>query len=171
MNTDLHFSSKTAEWSTPDWFYLQLHREFGFILDAAAAEGNSKSTLFFTAKEDGLAQSWWLGGGRVWVNPPYGRGITGKWVEKAYKESLSGVLVVMLLPARTDTIWFHNFILNKAAEVRFIKGRLKFGGSEDAAPFPSMIVVFQPHPYGGDLNYSHPITTKFSAYENKPIEH
>lgn len=77
----------------------------------------------------------------VWCKPPYGREI-GKWVEKAYKESLEGATVVMLLPARTDTKWFHDFIYGKA-EIRFVRGRLKFGDSKNSAPFPSMVVVFR----------------------------
>lgn len=80
-------------------------------------------------------------GGTVWCNPPYGREI-GKWVEKAYKESLEGVTVVMLLPARTDTKWFHDYIYGKA-EIRFVRGRLKFGDSKNSAPFPSMVVVYR----------------------------
>ena len=77
----------------------------------------------------------------VWCNPPYGREI-GKWVEKAYNESLAGVTVVMLLPARTDTKWFHDYIYGKA-EIRFVRGRLKFGDSKNSAPFPSMVIIFR----------------------------
>lgn len=137
MNKEALFSSKTDLWSTPQDFFYKLNNEFNFNLDVCATEENAKCDIFFTKKEDGLSQNWddW----RVWMNPPYGREIY-KWVKKA---SESNGLVVCLLPARTDTRWFHDYIYKKA-EIRFIKGRLKFGNAKNSAPFPSMIVIFNP---------------------------
>ena len=140
MNADVMFSSKTDNWATPPEFFKELDKEFHFNLDPAADEFNHKCDRYFTIAENGLLQEW--GGNSVFCNPPYGREI-GKWVEKAYRTNKeSGDLVVMLLPARTDTKWFHDFIYHKA-EIRFIKGRLKFGGSKNSAPFPSMVVIYR----------------------------
>lgn len=136
------FSSATDMWSTPQATFDELNRDFGFTLDVCASPENAKCARFFTKEQDGLAQDW--GGAICWLNPPYGREI-GKWVKKAGE---SRTLVVGLLPARTDTRWFHDHILGKA-EIRFIKGRLKFGGSTNSAPFPSMIVVWN-KPAGKD---------------------
>lgn len=133
------FSSRTDDWATPQDFFDELDREFHFTLDAAADVTNHKCAMFYDKSTDGLSQSWQLGG-VTWCNPPYGKEI-GKWVRKAYEESQMGAKVVMLLPARTDTRWFHDYIVDKA-KVRFIKGRLKFGDAKNSAPFPSMIVVF-----------------------------
>jgi len=142
MNTDVMFSSTTDQWATPQDFFNKLNEEFHFTLDVAADETNHKCDMYYDKSIDGLAQSWTHGGGTsVWCNPPYGREI-GKWVEKAYNESLNGVTVVMLLPARTDTKWFHDYIYGKA-EIRFVRGRLKFGDSKNSAPFPSMVVIFR----------------------------
>ena len=138
MNTEVMFSSKTDDWATPQDFFDELDKEFHFDLDAAADDSNHKCASYYTKEQDGLSQKW--GGGHVYCNPPYGREI-GKWVEKAYRESCHGSLVVMLLPARTDTKWFHDYILGKA-EIRFIRGRLKFGNGKNSAPFPSMVVVY-----------------------------
>lgn len=113
-----------------------MDREFHFELDVCATPENAKCRRFYTKEQDGLAQPWT---GRVWCNPPYGREI-GKWVKKAF-ETAAGGFAVMLLPARTDTRWFHDYIYGKA-EVRFIRGRLKFGDSKNSAPFPSMVVIF-----------------------------
>lgn len=138
MNTDVMFSSKTDQWSTPQDFYDKLNAEFHFTLDVAADETNHKCDKYYTINQDGLTQAW---DGVIWCNPPYGRRI-GKWVEKAYNESLRGATVVMLLPSRTDTAYFHGYILPHA-EIRFIRGRLKFGGSKNSAPFPSMVAIFK----------------------------
>lgn len=137
MNTDVMFSSKTEMWETPQDFYDKMNDEFHFTLDAAAIQENAKCDRFFSPEDDGLSQPW---DGVVWCNPPYCRK-TGKWVKKAYEESKKGATVVMLLPCRPDVSWFHDYILGKA-EIRFIRGRLKFGGSSNSAPFPSMVVVF-----------------------------
>lgn len=137
----LMFSSATEEWSTPQEFFNKLNQEFDFELDPAATAENTKCPRFFSKDSDGLQQSWCEY--TTFVNPPYGRGVTGKWVEKAHDEWERGGTVVMLLPARTDTVWFHKWIVGKAI-VRFVKGRLKFGGSLNPAPFPSMVVIFHP---------------------------
>lgn len=140
MNTSLMFSSEKDDWATPLEFYNELNNEFNFNLDPCATDENHKCNKYFTKEENGLIQSW--EGYNVFCNPPYGRAI-GDWVEKAYNEAQkNNTLVVMLLPARTDTRWFHRFIYKKA-EIRFIEGRLKFGGCKNAAPFPSMVVVFK----------------------------
>lgn len=138
MNTECIFSSKTTVWSTPQDFFDKLDEEFNFDLDACAIPENAKCRRFYSPSDDGLAQEW---SGTVWCNPPYGREI-GKWIKKA---SESNATVVMLLPARTDTRWFHDYIYGKT-EIRFVKGRLKFGQTGNSAPFPSMIVVFRKNP-------------------------
>ena len=133
------FSSATDEWATPIDFFEQLDNEFHFNLDPCANEENHKCELYFTKEQNGLQKSW--GGYRVFCNPPYGREI-GKWVEKCYKESQKdNTLVVLLIPARTDTKYFHDYIYHKA-EIRFIRGRLRFGNGKANAPFPSMVVVY-----------------------------
>ena len=132
---DVMFSSKTDLWETPKELFDELNLEFGFQTDVCALPENAKCEVFYTPEQDGLAQEWT---GVCWCNPPYGRQI-GKWVKKAAE---SDATVVMLLPARTDTKWFHDYILQNA-EIRFIKGRLKFGGSKNGAPFPSMICIFR----------------------------
>ena len=140
MNADVMFSSKTDQWSTPQYFYDKLNEEFGFTLDPCADENNHKCEKYFTKEQNGLLQEW--GGETVFCNPPYGREIN-KWVEKSFMESKKeDTIVVMLIPARTDTKYFHEYIYNKS-EIRFIKGRLKFGNSKNSAPFPSMIVIFK----------------------------
>lgn len=138
MNNEVMFSSKKDMWETPQDFFDKLKDEFHFNLDVCALPENTKCAAYYTPETDGLSQHWY---GRCWCNPPYGRKIS-KWVEKGYRSSKEGATVVMLLPSRTDTSWFHDFILNKA-EIRFIRGRLKFGGSKNSAPFPSMIVIFR----------------------------
>ena len=133
------FSSVNPVYATPDWLFESLQKEFGFTLDVCANPDNAKCEKYITPEQDGLLQNW---NGVVWCNPPYGRNI-GAWVHKALLESFNGVTSVLLLPARTDTRWFHNWILGKS-EIRFIKGRLKFGSEVNNAPFPSMIVIFKP---------------------------
>lgn len=140
MNTDVMFSSKTNEWATPQQFYDELNKEFNFNLDPCSDGKNNKCERFFTKKQDGLKQNW--GGSRVFCNPPYGSEIK-KWVEKAYREGTKdNTLVVLLIPARTDTKYFHDYILNRS-EIRFVKGRLKFGNGKQSSPFPSMLVIFR----------------------------
>lgn len=138
MNNEVMFSSRADDWETPQWLFDQLNAEFGFTLDVCATPDNAKCERYYTKAEDGLAQDW---SGVCWMNPPYGREI-GRWIEKAYESSLGGGTVVCLLPSRTDTKWWHDYCM-KATDIRFIKGRLKFGGSKNSAPFPSVIVIFK----------------------------
>lgn len=134
------FSSNTNEWATPDDFFKELDAEFHFNLDPCCTHENAKCERHYTIDDDGLTKNW--GGQRVFCNPPYGRQIKD-WVKKCYMESRAAdTLVVMLIPARTDTSYFHEYIYRKAREIRFIKGRLHFNGSKAGAPFPSMVVVF-----------------------------
>ena len=140
MNTKGIFSSRTDEWSTPQDLFDVLNEKYHFDLDPCADTFNHKCELYYTKEEDGLKRPW--EGHNVYCNPPYGREI-GKWVQRGYEQSkLPNTSVVMLLPARTDTKWFHEFIYGKG-EITFLKGRLKFGNSRNSAPFPSMIVVFK----------------------------
>lgn len=137
-------SSKNMCWCTPQDFFDKLNEEFHFTLDAAATDKTAKCQKYFTPETNGLLQSWNCGGS-VFCNPPYGREI-GKWVKKAYDEAkLGGQSIVLLIPARTDTTYFHDYIYGKA-EIRFIRGRLRFtdedGNASDPAPFPSMVVVY-----------------------------
>lgn len=132
------FSSKKEDWETPQDLFNELDKEFHFTVDVASSDDNYKVKKHYTKKENGLLQDW--DDEVVWCNPPYGREIS-KWVEKAY---LSKGVTVMLLPARTDTKWFHKYIYQEwSVQIRFIKGRLKFGNSKNSAPFPSMIVIFE----------------------------
>lgn len=139
---NVHFSSATDNWATPQDFFDELNEEFQFELDVCADEYNHKCPIWLNKEVDGLDQSWHTLANRCWMNPPYGREI-GKWIKKAYEESQMGTIVVCLIPARTDTTYFHDYILGKA-EIRFIRGRLKFGDAKNAAPFPSMVVVYKP---------------------------
>ncbi|MEY8340159.1 phage N-6-adenine-methyltransferase [Adlercreutzia muris] len=132
------YSSERHDWETPQDFFDALNDEFGFDLDAAASAENAKCREFFDEEADGLSSDW--GGRTVWCNPPYGRQI-GRWVAKAAAEARKpGTTVVLLVPARTDTRWFHDHLYGKA-ELRFVRGRLRFGGSDWNAPFPSMVAV------------------------------
>lgn len=131
------FSSATDEWPTPRAFFDAQHAKYDFTLDPCATAENAKCARFFDREADGLAQSW--AGERVWMNPPYGREI-GRWMKKAHEESERGALVVCLVPARTDTAWWHDFAAKGIVE--FLRGRLKFGDGKNSAPFPSAVVVF-----------------------------
>lgn len=141
---DVHFSSASSEWATPPDFFAKILAEFGpFDLDPAADASNAKAPRFYTRADDGLTKAWF---GRVWCNPPYGRNL-GEWVRRGYESThlphygIGADIVVMLLPARPDTAAWHDFIF-PYAEVRFIRGRLKFGAAKSSAPFPSAVVVF-----------------------------
>lgn len=139
-NIQACLSSKTDSWATPQDFFDNLNEEFHFTLDPCANEENHKCDLFFTKEQDGLTKDW--GGHVVFCNPPYGKKIAD-WVRYAYEQSQKqNTTVVMLIPARTDTRYFHDYIYGKA-EIRFIKGRLKFGDATTAAPFPSMVVIYR----------------------------
>ena len=138
MNKGL-FSSRTDDWATPRDLFDALDAEFHFNLDPCASDTNHKCADYYTAETDGLTQNWV--GRRVFCNPPYGRAIAA-WVRKCYDESRKpDTLVVMLIPARTDTAYFHDFIYHKAREIRFLRGRVHFNDA-GAAPFPSMVVIF-----------------------------
>lgn len=134
------FSSASEEWATPQELFDKLNEEFCFTLDPCATPQNHKCEQYFTKEQDGLKMDW--GGYCVFCNPPYGRNLK-EWVKKCYTEGLKeGTIVVMLIPARTDTQYFHDYIQHRS-EVRFIRGRLKFGNAENGAPFPSMIVIYR----------------------------
>lgn len=144
------FTSNSDMWETPQHLFDALDATYRFTLDVCATAENAKCKDYFTPEIDGLSQVW---RGMCWMNPPYGREI-GKWVKKAHEESRKyGCTVVCLLPARTDTRWFHDYIWDESmgpngdwrngVSGRLIRGRLKFGGSKNSAPFPSMVVIFE----------------------------
>ena len=146
MSAAVHFSSAKSDWETPDDLFAALHAEFGFDLDVCAHEGNHKLPQYLSPADDSLAQEW---RGACWMNPPYGRQIA-KWVRAARLRSISGqCTVVALLPARTDTAWWHDWIWDEerneprpGVEVRLLRGRLRFKGAQHSAPFPSAVIVF-----------------------------
>lgn len=131
-------SSKSDEWPTPQDFYERLHAEFRFTLDPCCNRENAKCGKFYTMEDNGLLMDW--GEHRVFMNPPYSE--VAAWMAKAYGSARDGATVVCLVPSRTDTQWFHDYAMK--GEIRFVRGRLKFGGAKDAAPFPSMVVIFRP---------------------------
>jgi phage N-6-adenine-methyltransferase len=135
------YSSRSEEWPTPADFYESLHGEFGFTLDPCATRVSAKCSRYFTKKQDGLAQDW--GAHRVFCNPPYGRTM-GAWAKKCFEASRRGALVVLLAHSRTDTRWFHDWVYGKADEIRFVRGRLRFGDGRQSAPFPSLVAIFYP---------------------------
>jgi site-specific DNA-methyltransferase (adenine-specific) len=137
--SSVHFSSATPEWATPQDFYDRCHAEFRFTLDPCSTRANAKCEKHYTLEDDGLSKSW--GNERVWMNPPYGREI-GHWMRKAWESAQAGALVVCLVPARTDTGWWHDYATR--GEIRFVRGRLKFGGHMNSAPFPSALVILRP---------------------------
>lgn len=140
MMTSGLFSSRTDEWATPARLFQELDAEFHFNLDPCATSENHKCQDYFTKRENGLLQNW--GGRRVFCNPPYGKAMPA-WVRKCSEEAKKpDTLVVMLIPARTDTSYFHDYIYKKAREIRFIRWRLHYNDAKQAAPFPSMIVIF-----------------------------
>ena len=140
MNPDLMFSSAANEWETPQDFFDVLNKKFNFTLDPCATKENTKCAKYYTQVEDGLSQSW--KGETVFVNPPYGRQL-GVWVRKCYEEGQQpNTTVVLLIPSRTDTRYFHSYILGKA-EIVFLQGRLTFSKCENPAPFPSLLAIYQ----------------------------
>lgn len=132
----VHFSSQRLDWQTPKAVYEVLDAEFGFTDDPCPVVDD-----WFHLREDGLSRDW---GEVSFCNPPYGTQI-GKWVKKAHQQWRKGRTVVLLIPSRTDTQWWHRFVM-EATEIRFIEGRLKFGNATTSAPFPSAIVVFRAEP-------------------------
>ena len=138
LKRSVHFRSDSHLWSTPQAFFDALDAEFHFTVDVCGIPDNAKCPDYFTPEQDGLSQPWT---GACWCNPPYGP-VIGRWVQKAYEASKAGALVVCLLPGRMDTRWWHTYVL-PYAEVRPVAGRLKFGGGEHSAPFPSAVVIFR----------------------------
>jgi len=137
-------SWSSVEWETPTGLFASLNSEFNFELDPCCTVENNKCVRFYTAKENGLSESW--GNYRVYMNPPYGRRI-GHWMHKARVSAEAGALVVCLVPARTDTAWWHEEVIGYASELRWIRGRIGFGredGKRSRAPFPSVVVVYNP---------------------------
>jgi len=155
---DVMFSSKTVVWETPQNLYEELNNVFHFTTDVCALPENAKCENYYSPEQDGLAQDW--RGDCCWMNPPYGREIS-KWMKKAYESSLDGATVVCLIPARTDTRWWHDYV-GKAAHIEFLKGRLKFGNSKDSAPFPSALVVF-----GGEEKLKAVLENKYALLNHK----
>ncbi len=136
---NIHFSSATDQWATPQDTFDKLNKIFNFETDVCADQHNTKCENFYTESDNGLLQEW---RGVCWMNPPYGRGI-GDWLKKAYDSCKeNNATVVCLIPARTDTRWWHDYCVH--GEVFLLKGRLKFGGAKNCAPFPSAVVVFRP---------------------------
>lgn len=134
------FTSNTNDWATPKKFFDELNNEFCFTLDPCATDLNHKCDKYYTLESNGLLQSW--KGETVFCNPPYGKFLPD-WVKKCYDEHIAhNITIVMLIPARTDTRYFHEFIYGKS-EIRFIKGRLKFNDGKQSAPFPSMVVIYR----------------------------
>lgn len=133
----VHFSSATEMWATPQDFFDKYNALYQFDIDVCASEENAKCSRYFTESMDGLSQEWT---GCCWMNPPYGRTIKA-WMRKAYEASLGGATVVCLVPSRTDTAWWHEYAVK--GDIEFIRGRLKFGGHKNSAPFPSAVVVFK----------------------------
>ncbi len=129
---------ETDVWATPQWLYDALNREFGFTLDPCSDGTNAKCKRFYSYLDNGLLKDW--GTESVFMNPPYSE--VDEWMRKAYGSAQEGATVVCLIPSRTDTQWWHEYAMK--GEIRFIKGRLKFGDAENSAPFPSAIIVFRP---------------------------
>ncbi len=140
---DVHFSSATEEWATPQWLFDALNKEFGFTLDVCSTHDNAKCKRHFTREDDGLAQSW--ENQVCWMNPPYGT-VIKKWMARAHHQAtVAGATVVCLVPARTDTSWWHDYVMKH--EIRLLRGRLKFGEAVHSAPFPSAIIVMRPRAF------------------------
>lgn len=148
MDSAVMFSRESDEWATPRDLFRELDHEFTFGLDAAASGDNALTPRWL---HDALSVDWsalaW--GHPVWLNPPYSK--CRQFVAKAAAEARRGVTTVMLIPSRTDTRWWHEHVWDReqhkprpGVEVRFLKGRLKFGGSKNSAPFPSVVVIFRP---------------------------
>lgn len=137
MNVEPMFSSLNEDWETPKWLFDAYDKIFHFNLDVCASDENALCKKYFTKEQDGLNQKWV---GNCWMNPPYGRTIK-YWLKKAYESSLNGATVVCLVPARTDTAWWHDYCMN--GEIIFLRGRLKFSNYPNNAPFPNAIVIFR----------------------------
>ena len=138
MDTEVTFSQQTDVWGTPQWLFDALHKEFGFTLDPCSDGTNAKCEKFFSIYDSGLPKDW--GTETVFMNPPYSQ--CEEWMRKAYGAAQEGATVVCLVPARTDTEWWHRYAMK--GEIRLLKGRLKFGDATNVAPFPSAVIVFRP---------------------------
>jgi len=165
-------SSDRHDWPTPREFFDAVERMFidrfggPFELDAAASAENHKAPLYYTEETNGLAQAW---RGRVWLNPPYGAQI-GDWVRHAYQESQRhGATVAVLVPARVDTKWFHSWA-TKAAEIRFIRGRIQFEGAAASAPFPSVLLIFYKHEGPRRVHFWEPYRQELALFEDARTE-
>lgn len=149
MNNEVMFSKNSDEWTTPQNLFDTYNLEFNFGLDISATKDNTKCNLYFTKEDSALNKNWsefmrdsGISDYYCWMNPPYSQ--CKDFIKKAYEENLKGIGIVALVPSRTDTRWFHDYIYKKDnIEIRFLKGRLKFSDSKNAAPFPSMIVIFK----------------------------
>ena len=154
MKTETLFSSANCEWETPPELFKELDERFHFTLDVASTDQNALCERHYTKEQNGLIHGWQTGGGSVWCNPPYGKDIKA-WVRKAWEESQTGQVIVMLIPARTDTAWFHDYIYHKA-NVVFLRGRLHYGlngvRAVNNAAFPSMLAI-----YNGENDYARSI--------------
>ena len=141
MKSNVVFSRQSDEWETPDDLYAELDQEFHFTHDVCASHVNRKHMPYYTIEDNALEQAW---SGVCWMNPPYSQ--VGEFVRRAYHAMRAeGAIVVCLVPSRTDTKWWHRYVEGKA-EIRFIKGRLKFKGGKSSAPFPSAVVIFRHAP-------------------------
>jgi len=150
------YSSATDDWPTPPHVYAALDAELGpFELDPCSSHENHKAPRYYTREDDGLRQEWW---GRVWLNPPYGKGIED-WLAKAAESTEAGATVVALVPAKTDTRWWHEQVMDKASEVRLVKGRIAFGDGNGSSTFGSAVVVYRP-----GCPRRHPDVPDFSAW-------
>lgn len=147
MNKSIHFQSNSCEWGTPPEFFKRMQDKYGiFDIDVCATAESTKCSKYFDISANGLEQDW---SGLCWMNPPYGRGI-GAWIKKAFEESKKGAKVVCLIPARTDTAWWHDYVI-KHGKIEFLRGRIKFvpfgenknvGKKQNSAAFPSAVVTF-----------------------------
>jgi len=141
VNNDVMFSHATDLWSTPQWLFDALDKEFGFTLDPCSDGTNAKCAKFYSIQDSGMLKDW--GTDTVFMNPPYSE--CQKWMRKAYGAAQEGATVVCLVPSRTDTDWWHRYAMK--GEIRFLRGRLKFGDSMNSAPFPSAVIVFRPRAF------------------------
>lgn len=137
MKNNALFTSNSDEWYTPLTLFNQLDEKYHFTLDPCCTPETAKANTYFTIDDDGLSKSW--NGHVVFCNPPYSK--IKAWVKKCFDEWNANTTIVLLIPARTDTSYFHDFIYHKA-DIEFIRGRLHFNDSKNAAPFPSMIAIF-----------------------------
>jgi site-specific DNA-methyltransferase (adenine-specific) len=139
VRPELRFKSATNEWPTPDTLWKPLDDEFGFTLDVCSTHENAKCKNHFTLAEDGLKQPW---DGVAWMNPPYGAQLA-RWVKKCHDEAKRGVLVVGLIPVRSNTSYWHDYIMGN--EIRFVRGYPKFGNAKQGLKAPLAVVVWRPN--------------------------